>query len=710
MIPRREGSATRRAVFWIAATLWVLSSEVAGPLARAAESEQAPTIEVDGLGWWRNRQVRVNLERLVVAGQTGSLDANALDDAAFILIDYLLRNGYPDGRVSIAVESPDGSAEQQFAFDSSLDAAWPRDIRAQRLRFEVAPGLWYHVGEVSFSGLSAIPADTASLFFRSERLLFDRAGRAYSEEQIARGRANLEAELRQRGFADAEVAQPHVVIDEASGDVNLEVEVAEGPLWTVRSLSISEDGVRAAATGDLGSYVGLPWSPIWQQNVAAAIRRANFASGHPDVEIGFVPVATAAGAQTLVDVAAVVSPGAQVRVGEIRFEGANRTRLPVLRRRVEAEPGDLLDPQALEQARFRLARLGIFEGVDLRYEPDTGPVRSPVFAVREGRTLEVNLLAGYGSYEELRGGAEVRQYNLFGRAHQSRLQLLQSMKSSRFDYAYTVPELFGERVDGTARLFGLQRQEFSFVRQEYGGSLLLKWPAAWIGADATASYTFQALRNIDNALSTSAVDDKQLVVASLEASLVRDRRDNPLRPREGYRLFAQLEAADRRLGGEVVYQRFEIGGAYHRRVGEGRWIHAGLDHGFILTLGSDDSSLPVNKRFFPGGDGSIRGYREGEAAPRGADGRFVGAKAMLLASVEFEQALSRNFSAVMFVDGLGTAATLADYPFDQKLYSGGLGLRYHTIVGPIRAEYGRNFNRREGDPTGTWLISVGTPF
>ncbi len=410
-----------------------------------------------------------------------------------------------------------------------------------------------------------------------------------------------------------------------------------------------------------------------------------------------------------VEVTAIVDEGEPVRIGDVRFEGAERTREVVLRRRVAAEPGDPLDPLALEQARFRLARLGVFRTIDLRLEPATGPVRSPVFTVREGRILEMSVLAGYGSYEEFRGGLELLHYNLFGSAHRGRL-LLQSMKSSRVDYSYTVPELFGETVDGTARVFGVQREEFSFVRQEYGGSLIFKWPAPWLRADATLGYTFQALRNIDSALATQTVDDKQLVVASLDAALVRDRRDDPLRPREGYRAFAQLEAADRRLGGEVVYQRFELGGAFHKRIGDGQWFHAGLTHGFVTTLGAGDDSLPVNRRFFTGGDTSIRGYREGEAAPRGPDGRFVGAKTSSLLSVELEQALTRNLSAVVFADGLGTAIRLADYPFDERLFAAGLGLRYNTVVGPVRFEYGRNFSRRPGDPGGTWHISVGSPF
>jgi outer membrane translocation and assembly module TamA len=39
-----------------------------------------------------------------------------------------------------------------------------------------------------------------------------------------------------------------------------------------------------------------------------------------------------------------------------------------------------------------------------------------------------------------------------------------------------------------------------------------------------------------------------------------------------------------------------------------------------------------------------------------------------------------------------------------------LGVRYQTIVGPIRLEYGRNLNPRPHDPLGTLQVSVGFPF
>jgi outer membrane translocation and assembly module TamA len=274
-----------------------------------------------------------------------------------------------------------------------------------------------------------------------------------------------------------------------------------------------------------------------------------------------------------------------------------------------------------------------------------------------------------------------------------------------------VPELFGEQLDGSVRLFGLQREEVAFQRQEFGGSVTLRRPIPWLGADGRVSYTYQSLRNADNELTTRAIDEEQTIVASLDFALTRDRRDNPLRPRRGYRWFGQVELAARTLGGEVDYQRLELGGSYHTEWGRGRWIHAGMVHGMVLTEGAgNDAELPINKRFYPGGDSSLRGFQDGEAAPRGSDGAFIGAKSYLLLNVEFEQALTKSWSAIVFVDALGQAARLEDYPFNEQLYSIGVGLRYQTLIGPVRLEYGRNLNPRLADPAGTLHLSVGFPF
>jgi outer membrane translocation and assembly module TamA len=136
-----------------------------------------------------------------------------------------------------------------------------------------------------------------------------------------------------------------------------------------------------------------------------------------------------------------------------------------------------------------------------------------------------------------------------------------------------------------------------------------------------------------------------------------------------------------------------------------------LSHGIAASLGGNSQQdLPFNKRFFPGGQNSIRGYQDGEAAPRDAFGRVIGVETYLLGTVEFEQALTPKWSLVAFSDSIGFARQLRQYPFDETLYSVGGGVRWKTVVGPVRLEYGHNLNPRPGDPKGTLHFSLGFPF
>ncbi len=678
---------------------------------KGKDEPPAAKIEVHGLGWWKDREQRVSLERLLGKERGETLDANAVEDAAFLLLSALVEGGFEKPKIETVMTAADGTV-RQVVFDEKLEASLPRPFQAKRVDFRVTPGVRYRFEDVQFIGLQALRMQAAREFFVGEKVLIRRGSpNAYSKARLRHALDGVEEELRRLGYADATVTAKDVQLDDKTGRVSVDVDVHEGARWEVKELHVKIPGEEEQRIPELLTFVGRPWSQFWQQDVSAAVRNYYYHQGHPDVRVRLRPEAgdEHSGVKPVI-VVARVNPGPEVRIGQVRFEGEKKTKQSVLRRRVSALEGARLDPLALEQARFRLGRLGVFDSVDLRYEPDTGPLRDPVFVLREGRELETSLLFGYGSYEQLRGGVEVRQYNLFGLAHQSRLLLLESMKSSRGEYSYTVPELFGESIDGTARAFGLRRQETSFLRQEYGANAAISSRVPWLGANATLGYTFQSLGNRNNTLTTQAADEKQVNAASVDLDLVRDRRDNPLRPRHGYRWFFHGETASHYFGGTVDYQRIELGGSYHASWGSGRWVHLGLTHGAITTWGTDDSTLPVNKRFFPGGDNSIRGYREGEAAPLGADGKFVGAKSYVLANLELEQALTPKWSLVVFGDALGTAVRLADYPFNEELYSVGLGVRFQTLIGPVRAEYGRNVNPRPGDPGGTLLFSIGFPF
>jgi outer membrane protein assembly complex protein YaeT len=672
----------------------------------------AADFKVKGLGWFDNRVAGQKLKMLRSGPRDAPLDANAIEDAALVLVSELNGEGYLEPALAVDVTLADGRVEHH-ALDARLDPPLPRPLVAAAATIHLDPGRRFTLREVTFTGLLALPEKMARSYFVGELALIPLATeRIYSPGRLQGAAGNLEEALRQLGFAEAVVDPGVAQLDRSTGDVRVQIAVTEGPRWMVRTLQFAVADGSAPPVGLAAGRTDRPWTATWRQDTSTAIRRWYYQQGHPDVAIKLeAQTAPAADGTLAVTVTAHITPGPVVRVGGVRFTGNTHTREQTLRRLVRVAPGALLNPIQFNDSQARISRLGVFRTVDLRYEPEDAATRDAVYDLIEGRRAEINLLAGYGSYEQLRGGVEWRHFNLFGRAHTDSLKLVQSMKSTSADYSYTVPALFGTVADGSARVFGWRREEFSFVNEEYGASLSVLWPLRRLGLAITTGYTFRHLRTVDNELATSATDLNRVDVATVDLGVLRERRDNPLRPRKGYKLSLQAELANRALGGEVVYQQFVFGASYHTPWGRGRWVHLGFSEGVVTTFGGpDDSNLPVSVRFYPGGDGSIRGYRKGEAAPRDAAGLFIGAKSYVQLNLELEQALTAKWSVVVFADALGTAVSLRDYPFSEKLYSTGLGVRYQTIIGPVRLEYGHNLNPRPPDPAGTLQLSIGYPF
>ena len=670
-------------------------------------------LAVDGTGWWQDRKIERAIRSLTETEKHDVLDANAVEDAVFFAMSAVAAQGYLRASVQAEIGLESGQ-ELEHAFDPDFRNLLPRPMRATRVRLIVDPGVRYRFENVEVIGVQDLLDDTTAreLIVPKAGLLMMAGERLYTPEKLRAGVAQIELKLRERGYAEAVGRVTRESRNDETGAVDVTVEVAPGPIWRVMSVDVVSP-VEGVEVPSGGAAVGRVWTSGLQQDLVEALRRAYFKAGYPDVR---VQAKREGSAETKGEVDATIritaEPGLQVTTGTVRFEGNVELAEGVLRRRVMLKQGALLNPLLAEESRRRLGRLRAISGVDVTFDPRDGQTRDPVFSLTAREPWESSLLFGYGSYEQVRGGVELRGTNLMRRSHQLRLEAIGSLKSLRGDLVYTVPDLFGETVDANLRLFGLDRQELSFQRQEYGATLgLTRRGLPWVEADGTIGYTFQDLRNSDSDLATRSTDITELTSASLTLGLSRDSRDNPLLPRSGLRWFAQAEVADPRLGGEVGFQRFELGGSWHRAVSRRSWIHLGFTHGTVLTMGEqNDLGLPTNKRFFPGGENSLRGMNTGEASPRNAVGEFIGAKSFTLLNVEFEQALTRRISAVVFWDALGMTAELENGLWADVLHTVGGGVRYQTLIGPLRVEYGHNLNPRPLDPSGTLHFSLGFPF
>ena len=371
-------------------------------------------LRVSGLGPLRNRDLRRSLTLLLGAQRGATLDANAIEDAALMLVSALGEEGYQKPVVTIEATLADG-AVKRLVFDASLETALPRPLEARTVEFRVKPGARWHIASVKITGLTVLPAKTARALFRAESMLFVLAKtNAYSPSRVERSASVLLGELRARGYADAIVRADAEKVDEASGAVALRVAVTEGASWQVAAVRFAGAEAATVPLPAVTEWIGRAWSPALQEKMKEGIRQAYYQRGYPDVvvRIGVKPEALVNN-QKPVTVVAQIQPGTQVKIGQVRFAGNAVTRDAVLRRSAQAQPDQPLNPLALASARYRISRLGVFDSVELHYEPADGAVRDPVFTLKESQRYEASLLFGYGSYEQVRGGIEFRQVNLF---------------------------------------------------------------------------------------------------------------------------------------------------------------------------------------------------------------------------------------------------------------------------------------------------------
>ena len=670
-------------------------------------------IEFSGYGILGNRI----LKRLVRTMQAEDMrnetvDANFIENAGLIVISRMREDGFLNPVVIADMVLAD---DRRFAmrWRGSVDPPLPRPLAAKAVHFKVFKGQRYFFDHLTFTGLAAVPEkQVRSFFVGSETLIPLKANRIFTPGRLKQGMATLSEFLERAGFQQARVQASEVRQDDKTGAVNVRIEVEQGPLHLVRSVLV-ETFVIATNQPIYRETLrpNQPYSQLWVQDLIQTLKATNYIGGYPDTTVEVTTVRREVVTNSVqLDMAAKVQTGPQISVGRIRFVGQKQTKERVMADRVPLESGDLLNPAKAEKGRSRIARLGVFDSVQLRYDDVDPETRDIEYDVKEGKSLNLNLLFGFGSYELLRGGVEVEKKNLWGSAHLARLRAIQSFKSTSGDFLYTMPQFIGEEVDLFLNGFGLVRKEIDFTRREYGGGAggLKHFPA--ISSDLSMRYNYQVLRAFDVPPAAALRSVQNPGVGAIITDFRHDLRDSPIYPTRGYKLFMTVEYASQYLAGDVNYERFEIAGSFHHGLGGGRVISVGVSHGLISAAGSAAEDIPFNKRFFPGGEYSIRGYQEGEAAPRDPQGHIVGAESYLFGSVDLEQALTPKLGLVAFFDAVGFARDFADYPVNEALYSVGGGLRWKSIVGPVRLEYGYNLNPRKFDPVGTLHFSLGFPF
>ncbi|MBC2593679.1 BamA/TamA family outer membrane protein [Ruficoccus amylovorans] len=672
-----------------------------------------PNVDINGFGFFGDISLTRSLE-ILEPGEGKQIEFNSIyvEDSLWILSGELKRRGYLYPAIEASLTNAGETVWQGRWEEGDVDPKLPPRKEGDAVAFNIEPGVLFYFSTIQTNGLpDEITRDPQGFFYATDRLYVSEEDRFFSAGRLATGVDSLVLTLRGLGYRDVKAEGKVIAEDRETGAVDVQVEVNPGPLYYVEKLTLD-----APAAGDETALEDtLPedqrLDPSWLQLQAQKLRNRYYASGHPDVVITQeVEVLSDEGDIRRTHVTLKAEPGPVVRIGQISFKNAESVNRDLLEQQANLHEGELLDRSQVEAGRERLSRLGVFRTIRIDYEEAEDGTWNVIYDADMKKQTVVNLIFGVGSFDIVRGGFEVLQNNLWGLAHQSHLSAIQSVRATYVDYTYTIPQILGEDLDFFLSANYLRREEITFDREEYGGSAGLQHFFSDINTAASIQFNYGQVeaRNSDI---TSPPGPTKSLVSSITLKANRNELDNPLFPTDGWQVFGSSEFAFKQLGGQVNFQRIEIGGAWHKPITDsGLVFHAGYKTGVVTSFGSASENIPVPKRFFLGGENTVRGYRRDQASPVNSLDQQIGAVSYMLWQVEFEQRLTEMISVVVFCDTVGNAAEIQDYPFNDVLVSVGAGISLRTVVGPLRFEYGHNVKRRPFDPKGTFQVALGFPF
>ena len=391
------------------------------------------------------------------------------------------------------------------------------------------------------------------------------------------------------------------------------------------------------------------------------------------------------------DIDLVLDTGSRYFFGEVIFnqQGLHRYDQALLSRFVTIKAGQPYQPSRLIALQSTLLDSLYFSSVEVEKKDPAGTETSLPIEVRSeaDRTYKYRFGGGFGTDTGPRVSARhERVVNPAGHKFSAELQVSPKSPSGNLDYSIPLADPTSEKLSFIVNVVQKDtdsRESRIFTTGVFRIKIRDKWTET-LGIKAE-------VEDYDIGDETG-----NSVLVMPHASWTRVVANDPLYPSRGWRMGLELLAASEVLGSDVDFLRANWSGKYVRDLSRRSRILLRGNSGATWT--QDFNALPASKRFFAGGDQSVRGYDFEELGATNSEGDVRGGRYLLVGSAEYERRFNEKWSGAAFFD-VGNAFNGFGDPLKKAV---GIGLRMRTPIGPVRLDLAHGFD----DPDAALRIHV----
>jgi outer membrane protein assembly complex protein YaeT len=525
----------------------------------------------------------------------------------------------------------------------------------------------------------------------------------------------VRAELRRSGHYAATVDYDLALDGDA---VSVTVRIDAGPAVEVDTVTIAAEDFTPSdeEKATLRRLVPFEEGDVFREEAYAQAQR-QLEAHYENQGFAYAAVTRHARVDTgtrLVAVTYAITRGRTAVFGTTSITGTEDVSDALVRRELTYEQGDTWDPRELEKTQAQVFGLKLFRAVTVK--PTSLDARNGVVDVAvdvsEGPSHELKIGVGYGLEDGPRGQLRWQDYDFHGGGRQLGLQLKASLIEQTLESEFRQPFFLAPTQTLIVPLTSTREDEPAFmvqriklaprIERKFGTTFRIA-----LGYDLE----YDDLSDVPGATPRRLEEfEGRGFVSSLTALVERNTTTDLLDPHDGSIVTLEAEQAGGPWQGDFSFYRATLEAKRYWPVLGPRVIAARARIGTADAFGQSED-VPLFRRFYAGGINSTRGYDRWMLGPLNDDDDPVGGRSLLEGSIEFRTPIWGDLGGVVFFDVGEVRRRPHSWTVGDLQFGTGVGVRYHTIVGPLRLDLG--FPVPEAPPgEASWQIhfSIGQAF
>ena len=491
------------------------------------------------------------------------------------------------------------------------------------LIFSINEGDTTGISRINFVGNKVFNADILKSQIATEESAwwkFLAANDNYDPNRLAFDREQLRRYYVNHGYADFKVISALAQLAPDRSSFYLTFTMDEGARYNFGKITI-DSKIKELTDTDLRPLIPVKSGDVYDgdavQKAIDALTNAAGAKGYAFAQVN--PRQNRDRVHNTIDLTFNIVQGPRVYIERIDINGNTRTLDRVIRREFRLVEGDAFNRVLLDRSRTRIRSLGFFKDVEIKDTTGTQPDRSDITVnVTEQSTGALQLGLGYSSTSNLVGEFSYTEQDLFGRGDFVQASVTISQITKEYKASFTEPYFLDRPLAAGVQIFRQQTDytQATFEQNNTGGIASLTFPVSefsLVGLNYT--YEIAQVQPFGGAPLVILLAAGTTYGSIFGYSYSYNTLDDARKPTKG--MVMSLSQGFAGMGGNLKFIKTMASFAGYKSLLYDNVVGSlTVNSGYIT--GYDGSIVPVNQRFFEGGD-TFRGFKLAGIGPRDID-------------------------------------------------------------------------------------------